>query len=158
MMSVIPTVRISQRLINIDFFSFSSRGDVQSYGGNDELLHAIGSSPTTDGCYGERLQHRPLPAGPHPSSNARWPHEPIWWASTHELCHVCSLKQRHVFGPQDLQNATIPPFFPHEITQMHHFILKFSLEMNSVCFKTILALSTVPRATSLVYSPGSHRD
>lgn len=158
MMSVIPTVRISQRLINIDLFFPPSRGDVQSDGGNDELLHAIGSSPTTDGCYGERLQHRPLPAGPHPSSNARWPHEPIWWASTHELCHVCSLKLRHVFGPQGSQNATIPLFFPHEITQTHHFILKFSIQMNSACFKTVLAPYSVPRATRLVYSPGSHRD
>ncbi len=158
MMSVIPTSENISKADQHWLFFPPSRGDVQSYGGNDELLHAIGSSPTTDGCYGERLQHRPLPAGPHPSSNARWPHEPIWWASTHELYHVCSLKQRHVFGPQGLQNATIPPFFPHEITQTHHFILKFSLEINSVCFKTILALSTVPRATSLVYSPGSHRD
>lgn len=150
MMSVISTVRMLQGLINI--FFFPSRGDVQSDGGNDELLYTIGSSPATDGCHGERLQHRSLSTGPHPSSNARWPHEPIWWASTHEFCHVCSLKLGHVFGPQGSQNATTPPFFPHEITQAPHFILKYSFQMNSACFKTILAQSTIPRATHLVYS------
>lgn len=57
----------------------SCRGDVQSDGRHDELLHATGSPTAAAGRHGpERLQHGPVPAGAHPPTNARGPHEPIW--------------------------------------------------------------------------------
>ena len=59
------------------------RGDVQSDGGDDELLHTAGPAAAAAGRHGsERLQHGPIPTGAHPPTDARGPHEPIWWAST----------------------------------------------------------------------------
>lgn len=55
---------------------------------------------------------------------------------------------------------TIPPFIPREIThthsQGHRFILKFSCQMNPICFKTISTL--VPRASRLLYSLPTCKD
>lgn len=59
--------------------SLLCRGDVQPDGGDDELLHTAGSAAAAAGRHGsERLQHRPVPAGAHPPTDARGPHEPIW--------------------------------------------------------------------------------
>lgn len=58
---------------------FVHRSDVQQDGGHDELLHSAGTPGAAAGVHGsERLQHRPLPTGAHPATDARRPHEPIW--------------------------------------------------------------------------------
>lgn len=59
--------------------SLPCRGNVQSDGGDDELFHTAGSAAAAAGRHGsERLQHRPVPTGAHPPTDARGPHEPIW--------------------------------------------------------------------------------
>lgn len=76
-------------------FSLPCRGDVQSDGGDDELLHTAGPAAAAAGRHGsERLQHGPVPTGAHPPTDARGPHEPIWWASTKNT-HSCPKTHTH---------------------------------------------------------------